>query len=112
MTELLTLVPTMTVTRIHAKPDSLFSQLREAWTARELLYFLAWRDLRVRYRQTAIGAVWFIVQPLCSMMIFTVVFSRIAHVSSEGLPYPVFVLPALVVWQLFSTVLSQAGSSR
>jgi lipopolysaccharide transport system permease protein len=85
--------------------------LKEVWLYRELLYFLVWRDVKVRYKQTAIGAAWAVFQPLLTMLIFTVVFSRIANVSSDGQPYPVFALAALLPWNLFSTAVSRSSIS-
>lgn len=81
------------------------------WRYRELLFFLAWRDIKVRYKQTALGASWAIIQPVMTMVIFTVVFSKVAHVSSEGLPYPVFAFAGLVPWTFFAYALGQASNS-
>jgi len=83
----------------------------EIWEFRELLYFLTWRDIKVRYKQTALGAAWAVIQPLMSMVIFTVIFGRFAKLPSEGIPYPVFSLAALIPWQLFSRALNDASSS-
>src|SRR4051794_40371615 len=85
--------------------------VREIIRARELLYFLTWRDVKVRYKQTAIGAAWAILQPVLAMLIFTFVFGRLARVGSDGLPYSVFAYAALVPWTFFSTALTQASSS-
>lgn len=85
--------------------------LRELWTYRELLGFLAWRDLKVRYKQTAIGVAWAILQPLAMMAVFTVFFGRLARVPSDGLPYPLFALTALVPWGLFVRVLTSSADS-
>jgi lipopolysaccharide transport system permease protein len=79
--------------------------------SREVLYFLTWRDVKVRYKQTAIGAAWAILQPLIAMVIFTLVFSRMASLPSEGVPYPIFTYCALVPWTYFSTALTQASGS-
>jgi lipopolysaccharide transport system permease protein len=76
--------------------------LSELWAYRELLYFLIWRDVKVRYKQTAMGAAWAILQPVLTMMMFTLVFNRIAKVSSEGVPYPIFAFAALLPWSLFA----------
>lgn len=84
---------------------------RDAWHHRELLYFLAWRDVKVRYKQAALGASWAIIQPLFSMIIFTLFFGRLAGVPSDGIPYPIFSYCALVPWTYFSTTLSQASNS-
>lgn len=85
--------------------------IRELWEYRELFYFLAWRDIKVRYKQTVLGIVWAIVQPFLTMVIFTVVFGQIANISSEGLPRPVFYFSALLPWIYFSSTLSSAGMS-
>jgi lipopolysaccharide transport system permease protein len=85
--------------------------LREFAGAHELLYFLVLRNLKLRYKQTALGAAWALLQPLLTMAVFTVVFGRLARLDSDGLPYPVFALAALVPWTYFATVLAQAGNS-
>ena len=84
---------------------------RELWAARELLYFLAWRDLKTRYAQTAIGAGWALMQPLLSTLIFTLVFSYLAKVPSDGLPYPLFAFAALLPWSLFARSLERSTLS-
>lgn len=84
---------------------------RELWSYRGLLGFLVWRDLKVRYAQTVLGAAWAIVQPVLTMVIFTVVFGRFAKVPSDGVPYPVFSLAALVPWTYFSTAFTGASNS-
>jgi lipopolysaccharide transport system permease protein len=86
-------------------------KLREVWQYRELLYFLTWRDVKVRYRQTALGVAWAVLQPLLTMAIFSVVFGRLANLPSEGLPYPIFTFAALLPWQLFAGALTRAGTS-
>ncbi len=85
--------------------------LRDFWRYRELLYFLAWRDVKVRYKQAALGASWAIIQPLLTMIIFTLFFGRLAGVPSDGIPYPLFSFCALVPWTYFATTLSQGGNS-
>jgi lipopolysaccharide transport system permease protein len=85
--------------------------LASVWEYRELLLFLVWRDVKVRYKQTVLGAVWAILQPLMTMAIFTVVFSRLAKVPSDGLPYPIFAYTALLPWGYFSQALSRASGS-
>src|SRR5215467_3624403 len=82
--------------------------LRELWIYRELLYFLVWRDLKVRYKQTAIGVAWVVLQPLMSMGVFTIFFGRLAKLPSDGLPYTVFYFAALAPWTYFSTALTTA----
>ena len=83
-------------------------RLREVWMYRELLYFMVWRDLKVRYKQTVIGVAWVVLQPLMSMGVFTLFFCKLAKLPSDGLPYQVFVFAALVPWTYFSTSLATA----
>lgn len=85
--------------------------LIELWKYRELLYFLAWRDVKVRYRQAVLGAAWAVIQPLFAMIIFTLFFGKLARMPSDGVPYPLFSFCALVPWTYFSTTLAQAGNS-
>lgn len=85
--------------------------LRELWRYRELLYFFAWRDIKLRYRQAALGLAWAVIQPLFTMIIFTFFFGRLAKMPSDGIPYPLFAYCALVPWTYFSTVLALAGNS-
>jgi homopolymeric O-antigen transport system permease protein len=85
--------------------------LGEIWAYRELLYFLVWRDLKVRYKQTVLGAAWAILQPVLTMLVFTVVFGRLAKVPTGGVPYPIFVFTALLPWQLFAHALTESGNS-
>jgi|tagenome__1003787_1003787.scaffolds.fasta_scaffold20896202_2 lipopolysaccharide transport system permease protein len=85
--------------------------LSEVWAYRELLYFFIWRDVKVRYKQTLLGAGWAIIQPLMSMVVFTIFFGRLAKVPSDGLPYPVFSLMALVPWTYFASALSGCSTS-
>lgn len=84
---------------------------RELWHHRELLYFLTWRDVKVRYKQTLLGALWAILQPVLMMVVFTVFFGRMAHVPSEGIPYPLFVFAGLLPWTFFATAIASAGNS-
>lgn len=85
--------------------------LRDLWAYRELFYFFTWRDLKVRYKQTVIGAVWAVLQPFLMMVVFTVFFGNLAGLSSDGAPYAVFIFAALLPWTLFSSALTQAGMS-
>jgi len=85
--------------------------LQGIWAYRELLYFLVWRDLKVRYKQTLIGTGWVVIQPLMTMAIFTVIFGNFAKIPSDGLPYPIFSYAALLPWNLFSSSLSRGGES-
>jgi lipopolysaccharide transport system permease protein len=83
----------------------------ELWAYRELLYFLTWREVKVRYKQTAIGAAWAVLQPLLTMLVFTVVFGLLIQVPSDGIPYPVFAYSALVPWNFFTGALTRASGS-
>jgi len=85
--------------------------LREIWQYRELLYFFVWRDLKIRYKQTAIGVAWVVLQPLLTMLIFTLFFGRLAKIPSGGLPYPVFYYAALLPWTYFATSLAHATNT-
>jgi lipopolysaccharide transport system permease protein len=85
-------------------------RLREVWHYRELLYFLIWRDIKVRYKQTALGAAWAILQPFLTMVVFSIFFGRLANVPSDGVPYPVFSYAGLLPWQLFAFGIAQAGN--
>jgi lipopolysaccharide transport system permease protein len=83
----------------------------DLWRYRELFYFLAWRDILVRYKQTAIGITWALLRPFLTMVVFTLVFSRLANLPSGGVPYPILVFVALLPWQLFSNAFTEAGVS-
>ena len=83
----------------------------DIWAYRELLFFLTWRDVKVRYKQTALGAAWAILQPLFMMIIFTIFFGRLAAVGSSGVPYPLFALAGLVPWTFFANAISASGNS-
>jgi lipopolysaccharide transport system permease protein len=83
--------------------------LKAVWEYRELIYFLVWRDVKVRYKQTAIGVAWVVLQPLLTMMIFTVIFSYLARIPSDGVPYPLFAYTALLPWTYFSQSLTRGG---
>lgn len=85
--------------------------LGELWAFRELLYFLTWRDIKVRYKQTALGASWAIIQPLFTMLVFSLFFGRLAKVPSDGVPYPLFSFVALVPWTFFANGLTQSANS-
>ncbi len=86
-------------------------QLRAVWQYRELLFFLAWRDIKVRYKQTALGVAWIVLQPLLSTVVFTLLFGVLLQVPSSGAPYALFALAALVPWQYFSGSMSRVGTS-
>jgi lipopolysaccharide transport system permease protein len=85
--------------------------LREAWEYRELLFFLTWRDVKVKYKQTYLGVAWAVLQPMLTMIVFTVVFGRVAKLPSHGIPYPLFTYAALLPWQLFANALAQSSNS-
>lgn len=85
--------------------------LTEMWGYRDLFYFLAWRDIKVKYKQTIIGAAWAIFQPLVSTIVFTIFFGRLGKMPSDGVPYPIFVFTGLIFWQLFSGSLSSVSNS-
>lgn len=85
--------------------------LRALWRYRELLYFLVWRDVKVRYKQTILGAGWAVLQPVLTMVVFSIFFGELADVPSDGVPYPVFTFAALLPWQLFAHALAQSGNS-
>src|ERR1044072_8368998 len=85
--------------------------VRELWDYRELLYFLTWRDIKVRYKQTALGAAWAVIQPFFLMVVFSLFFGRLAGVPSDGIPYPVFTFCALLPWQLFANALTESSNS-
>ena len=86
-------------------------KLKEVWEYRELLYFLIWRDVKVRYKQTVLGATWAILQPVATMVVFTIFFGRLANVGSDGLPYPLFSYAGLLPWTFFAQALSQSSDS-
>ena len=86
--------------------------LKAVWEYRELLYFLVWRDVKVRYKQTAIGVAWVLLQPLLTMLVFTVVFSYLARIPSDGLPYPLFAYTALLPWTIFQPGPQPAAAER
>jgi lipopolysaccharide transport system permease protein len=100
-----------TLTLIEPAEGWVALKLRDLWAYRELLYFLTWREIKVRYKQTAIGAAWAIIQPVCNMLIFTLFFGRLAKMPSDGIPYPVFTLAALVPWTFFANGLAQSANS-
>jgi lipopolysaccharide transport system permease protein len=96
---------------IRASRGFLRLNLKDVWEYRELLYFLVWRDIKVRYKQTALGAAWAIIQPVMTMVVFSVFFGRLAKVPSDGIPYPVFAFAALLPWQLFAFSLTESSNS-
>ncbi|MBK8023628.1 MAG: ABC transporter permease [Chloroflexi bacterium] len=86
-------------------------KLRELWQYRELLYFLTWRDIKVRYKQTVLGAAWAVLQPFMTMVVFSLFFGNLAQIPSDGVPYPIFSYTALVPWTFFATGLSSSSNS-
>jgi lipopolysaccharide transport system permease protein len=93
-------------------PRGWFSlRLDELWNFRELLFFFIWRDITVRYKQTILGVAWAIIQPLLTMVVFSVIFGKLAKLPSDGIPYPIFSYTALLPWQLFSSAIGNASSS-
>jgi lipopolysaccharide transport system permease protein len=99
-------------TTMIAPPSRLLDlNLRELWNYRELLYFFVWRDLKVRYKQTAIGALWAILQPFLTMLVFSLFFGRLAHIPSNGLPHPVFYYSGLLAWIYFAGALQHATNA-
>jgi lipopolysaccharide transport system permease protein len=105
--ESMALSPSTTPATVRIEPPRSRLELRlgEVWQYRELLYFFIWRDVKVRYKQTAIGVLWVVLQPVLNMLVFTLFFGRLAKLPSDGLPYPVFYFAALVPWTYFSYAL-------
>jgi lipopolysaccharide transport system permease protein len=99
------------VTVIQPSKGWISLNLRELWNYRELLYFLTWRDIKVRYKQTVIGAAWAVLQPFFTMVVFSIFFGRLAGIPSDEIPYPIFSYAALVPWQFFASGLSQSSNS-
>jgi len=85
--------------------------IRELWAYRELLYFFVWRDIKVRYKQTVIGVAWAVLQPLLTMLVFSLFFGKLAHIPSEGLPYPIFYYSALLPWMYFAAALQNSTNT-
>jgi lipopolysaccharide transport system permease protein len=99
------------IIRIEASKGWVPLKLNELWEYRELLYFLTWRDIKIRYKQTALGAAWAIIQPVFTMLIFSIFFGRLAKMPSDGIPYPIFSMAGLVPWTFFVYGLSQSSNS-
>lgn len=102
---------TARVLRIEPSLGWVSLRLHELWEYRELLYFLTWRDIKVRYKQTVLGAAWAIIQPFFTMVIFSIFFGRLAQIPSDGIPYPIFAYAALVPWTFFANGLTQSSNS-
>jgi len=104
-------VPRQDVVRIQASRGWVSLGLGELWAFRELLFFLVWRDIKVRYKQTVLGATWAIIQPVLTMVVFSLFFGRLANMPSDGVPYPIFSFTALVPWTFFATGLTLSSQS-
>jgi len=102
---------TLQVTRIRPSRGWVSLKLGEVWEYRELLFFLVWRDIKVRYKQTVLGAAWAIIQPFMTMVVFSLFFGKLGKIPSEGVPYPIFAFAALVPWTFFATGLGQGANS-
>jgi len=99
------------VVLINPSQGWVFPQVRDVWAYRELLYFLVWRDLKVRYKQTVLGVLWAIIQPFFLMIIFSIFFGKLARIPSEGIPYPIFAYAALLPWSYFAKSLNACTES-
>src|SRR6266446_2321893 len=97
--------------RIQASQGWVSLKLSELWEHRELIYFLAWRDVAIRYKQTIFGATWAIIQPVLQMVAFSVFFGQLAQIPSDGIPYPIFSYTALLPWNYFATALAKSSNS-
>src|SRR5437762_11131634 len=97
--------------RIEPSRSWVTLNLRDLWAYRELLYFRTWRDVKVRYKQTLLGAAWAIIQPLLTMLIFTLLFGRLAGIKSDGIPYPIFAYAGLLIWTFFANAVTNSGNS-
>lgn len=103
---------TVVHTKIITPPKGWLSiNWREIWLYRELLFFLTWRDVKVRYKQTVLGVLWAFIQPFLKLVVFSVIFGRLAKIDSEGYPYPIFAFAGLLPWQFFSEALTQSSNS-
>jgi len=105
--------PTPSIPLLRIEPPNRLPSIdfRELWEYRELLYFLTWRDIKIRYKQTVLGAAWAIIQPVFMMAVFSIFFGKLAKVPSDGIPYPVFALCALLPWQLFANAVTDSSNS-
>jgi lipopolysaccharide transport system permease protein len=103
--------PAQPLIKIRPSKGWVALQLRDLWVYRELLYFLTWRDIKVRYKQTVLGATWAIIQPLFTMLLFTLFFGKLAHIPSDGVPYPIFAYAGLLPWMFFSNAVTNSGNS-
>src|ERR1041385_4012851 len=105
--------PTPSLPSLRIEPPKRWPSIdfRELWEYRELLYFLTWRDIKIRYKQTVLGAAWAIIQPVFMMLVFSLFFGKLAKIDSDGIPYPVFAFCALLPWQLFASAVSDSSNS-
>src|SRR5205085_3288012 len=103
--------PECAVTEITPPCGWQLINFRELWAARDLLYFLTWRDVKVRYKQTVLGAAWAVLQPALMMVVFTIFFGKLAHLPTGPWPYPLFVFTGLLPWTFFASSVAQAGNS-
>lgn len=94
-----------------ARSRGFLQMIADLWRHRELLYFLIWKDIKVKYKQTALGVAWVVLQPLAGMLLFTLLFGRVAQLPSDGLPYPLFYYSALLSWTYFSATVVGASNS-
>src|SRR4029079_15225626 len=100
------------MTEYEIKPPNKFSLgFKELWLYKELFYFFTWRDVKVKYKQAALGFIWAILQPLAMMFIFTLIFKKGLNVGSDGIPYPIFALSGLLIWNIFSNGLLNSSNS-
>src|SRR6266404_766223 len=104
-------LPEQPLVIIQPSKDWRSLELRDVWAFRDLLYFLTWRDVKVRYKQTELGIAWAIIQPLFTMLVFTLFFGRLAGVPSDNIPYPVFAYAGLLAWTFFANAITNSGNS-
>ena len=105
------LTPDRSLFKIRPSTGWVALHLKDLWTYRELLYFLMWRDIKVRYKQTVLGAAWAIIQPFVAMLLFTLFFGKLAGIPSDGIPYPIFAYTGLLPWMFFSNAVTNSGNS-
>lgn len=99
------------ITIIKPKTNPFDINWKEIWESKDLFYYLTWRDIKIRYKQTVLGVMWIILQPLISMVLFTIIFGNFAKIPSDNIPYPIFVFIGLMFWQFFSSVLNSSANS-
>ena len=105
------LVPDEPLFVVEARKSGIGIDLKDWWIHRELLYFLIWRDVKIRYKQTLLGAAWAVIQPLLTMVIFYFIFGRVARIGSDGVPYPIFAFAGLLPWTFFANAVTTSGNS-